>query len=59
MQCYGRPTFLTGNHSAPSNAQRLLPRYDIVLYLGLHHYLPVAGRGETFDGVAAMSGDTS
>jgi predicted TPR repeat methyltransferase len=35
----------------------LLPRYDIVLYLGLHHHLPVAGRGKTLEGAAAMSGD--
>lgn len=39
------------------HAERLLPRYDIVLYLGLHHHLPVAGRGETLEGAAAMSRD--
>jgi hypothetical protein len=39
------------------HAGHLLPWYDIVLYLGLHHHLPAASRGSTLAGAAAMSGD--
>jgi SAM-dependent methyltransferase len=39
------------------HAEYLLARYDIVLYLGLHHHLPVASRDGTLEGAAAMSGD--
>jgi SAM-dependent methyltransferase len=38
-------------------AGHLLARYDIVLYLGLHHHLSPTARGSTLAGAAAMSGD--
>jgi 2-polyprenyl-3-methyl-5-hydroxy-6-metoxy-1,4-benzoquinol methylase len=37
------------------HSEHLLVQYDIVLYLGLHHHLPVAGRSLTLQGAAAMS----
>jgi SAM-dependent methyltransferase len=40
-----------------AHAECLLSRYDIVLYLGLHHHLPVAGRAAALEGAAAMTGD--
>jgi predicted TPR repeat methyltransferase len=39
------------------HAEHLLGGYDIVLYLGLHHHLPIDGRASTLRGAAAMSGD--
>jgi SAM-dependent methyltransferase len=37
------------------HAEHLLVQYDVVLYLGLHHHLPIAGRGPTLDGAATLS----
>lgn len=37
------------------HAEHLLTHYDLVLYLGLHHHLPVATRDSTLQGAAAMS----
>lgn len=40
-----------------AGAGGLLPAYDIVLYLGLHHHLPAATRMAVLTGAAARSGD--
>jgi hypothetical protein len=40
-----------------AHAEHLLARYEIVLYLGLHHHLPALCRGATLAGAAAMSCD--
>lgn len=37
--------------------EHLLPRYDIVLYLGLHHHLPSDRRMSILLGAASMSND--
>lgn len=39
------------------HAENLLAHYDIVLYLGVHHHLPDAGRDSALEGAAAMSRD--
>jgi SAM-dependent methyltransferase len=41
-----------------SHAPHLLERYDIVLYLGIHHHLPPATRSSAFEGAAAKCADT-
>ncbi len=39
------------------HAARLLERYDIVLYLGVHHHLPKDGRLDTLLGVADLASE--
>jgi 2-polyprenyl-3-methyl-5-hydroxy-6-metoxy-1,4-benzoquinol methylase len=38
-------------------AEHLLVQYDIVLYLGLHHHLPLPARDSTLEGASSMSRD--